>query len=235
MATGNAAPLPAAEETAAPGAATASAAPANAAVTDPATASSGPAPQERPEAFRVGKPRPDGSNLRGIPDRMARCLETLGLRPGASLDEINTTYYTILKRFPENPTEHDEAHMRELRRAYEILRRTYVPPQKRVVRVLMDKRLAIPLLGVATAVLAGVLLYLNWGAIKLQTTHYEPGEVLRLKSANVPFGTIVEYDAAHKYPVGRPGAAYEIRLEGKTDTVWVSERLIVNGMVPVGK
>jgi len=240
MAIGNAAPLPATETTATPDAAatkaaTTSAAPANAAVAGPASASSAPAPQEGPEAFRVGRFHPGGSNVRGMTDRMSRCLETLGLRPGASLDEINTTYYTILKRFPENPTEDDETHMQELRRAYDTLRRGYVPPKKKTVEILMDKRVAIPLLCVATVVLAGVLLYLNRGTIKLKMTHYEPGAVMRLKTAGVPFGTIVGYDAAHKYPVGNPGAAYEVRLEGKPDTVWISERLIVNGMTPVGK
>jgi len=235
MATGNAAPLPAAEEPTTPGAAPTGAAPADAAAADPTLASPTAAAQERPEPFRAGAPRPGGANVRGIPDRLTRCLATLGLKPGASLDEINTTYFTILKRFPEHPTADDEAYMQELRRAYDILRRTYVAPQKKVVKVVFDKRMAVPLLGAATVVLAGVLLYLNWGTVRLQMTHYEPGAVLRLRSADVPFGTIVGYEAAHRYPAGKPGAAYEVRLEGKSETVWVSERLIVNGMVPVTK
>jgi hypothetical protein len=235
MATGNAAPLPATEETTTPNAATISAATAEPAVINPATASPSAAPQEGPEAFRVGTFRPGGANVRGMTDRMSRCLATLGLRPGASLDEINTTYYTILKRFPENPTEDDETHLRGLRHAYDTLRRGYVPPKKKAVEILRDKRLAIPLMCVATAVLAGVLLHLNWGTVKLKMTRYEPGTVMRLSAASVPFGTIVGYEAAHKFPAGRPGAAYEVRLEGKTETIWVSERIIVNGMVRAGK
>jgi len=217
------------------------AAPENAAVqgaetTDAIAAQEPVAAQQEREAFRVGRPRPTGaSNVRGIAGHMARCLETLGLRPGASLDEINTTYYTLIKRFPENPTEADEALMRDVRRAYETLRRGYKPPVSRAPRLKMDKRLAIPLMAVATVALAGVLLWLNWGNIQLKMTHYEPGQVLRLKSASAPFGTIVGYESVHRYPLGRPGPAYEVRLEGKTETVWVSERLIVNGMVPVGK
>jgi hypothetical protein len=236
MATGNAASVPAVAETTDPGVATTGAGPANAAAADLTTASPKPAAPEGKELSRGTAPRPGLANVRGMAERLARCLEMLGLKPGASFDEINTTYFTILKRLPESPTADDEAYMRELRRAYDILRRTYVSPQKKAVQVLFDnKRLAIPLLGVATVVLAGVLLYLNWGTIKLQTTHYEPGAVLRLKSASAPFGTIVGYDAAHRFPAGRPGAAYEVRLADKPDTVWVSERIIVNGMVPVSK
>jgi len=245
-ATGSAAPLTAPDEPANPGAptatTTATGAPATGAGVEtatapvPASAAATPAPQETREAFRAGTPRTGGSsNVRGMAGHMARCLETLGLKPGASLDEINTTYFTIIKRFPADPTEDDEAHMQELKRAYDTLRRGYVPPQKKKFEVVLDRRVAIPAICVATVVLAGALLWFNWGNIQLKMTHYEPGDVLRLKSASVPFGTIVGYETAHQYPLGQPGAAYEVRLEGKTDTVWVSERLIVNGMVPVGK
>lgn len=255
MGTGGAAPLPEMEDTAAPDTLIADAATPDAAIPDaaipdaampgaaaagadgtgPATVSRAEAAPDRPEAFRTGSIRLRGTNVRGTTDRMTRCLATLGLRPGASLDEINTTYYTILKRFPERPTEDDEAHMRDLRRAYEVLRRGYVPPRKKSAGFHLDKRFAMPLLGVATVALAGVLLYLNWGTVRLKITYYEPGVVLRLKTAAVPYGTIVGYNAQHRFPAGRPGAAYEVRLEGKSETVWVSERLIVNGMVPVGK
>jgi hypothetical protein len=187
-----------------------------------------------PARGTAGGTRPAGFPARGA-DPMARYLDLLGLKPGATLDAVNIAYFTVVKRFPENPTEEDEARMQELKRAYDIIRRAYVPPKARSVLVLFDKRRLMPLLGVTAFVLVGVLVYLNWGTIRLKMTHYEPGAVLRLKSATVPFGTIVGYEPAHQFPIGAPGAAYEVRLDGKTDTVWVAERLIVNGMVPVTK
>src|SRR5262245_9243771 len=191
---------------------------------------SGPAPARGTQ----GGTRPAAGPARGG-DPMARYLDLLGLKPGATLDAVNIAYFTVVKRFPENPTEEDEARMQELKRAYDILRRAYIPPAKKSVLVLLDKRRLIPLLGVTAIALAGVLVYLNWGTLRLKMTHYEPGAVLRLKSATVPFGTIVGYESAHHFPAGAPGAAYEVRLDGRTETVWVAERLIVNGMVPVTK
>jgi hypothetical protein len=188
-----------------------------------------------PARGAAGGTRPAGAQVRGMNEHLARYLELLGLKPGATLDAVNTAYFTVVKRFPENPTEEDEARMQELKRAYDILRRAYVPPAKKSVLVLLDKRRLVPLLGVTAMVLVGVLVWLNWGTIRLKMTHYEPGAVLRLRSASAPFGTIVGYEAAHRFPIGAPGAAYELRLEGRTDTVWVAERLIVNGMVPVTK
>jgi hypothetical protein len=163
-------------------------------------------------------------------EHLARYLQMLDLRPGASLDEVNTAYFTVVEKFPENPTEEDEARTQELRRAYDILRRAYVPPQKKVIEVLFDNRLIVPLMSFAAAAFLGVLIYANRGTIKIKMTRYEPGAVLRLKSASAPFGTIVGYEAAHRFPAGAPGAAYEIRLDGKQETLWVSERLVVNGM-----
>jgi len=184
---------------------------------------------------KEGGTRPASAPARPAGDPMARYLDLLGLKPGATLDAVNIAYFTVVKRFPENPTEEDEARMQELKRAYDILRRAYVPPAKKSMLVLLDKRRLIPLLGVTSIALVGMLVYLNWGTIRLKMTHYEPGAVLRLKSAALPFGTIVGYESVHQFPAGAPGAAYEVRLDGKADTVWVAERLIVNGMVPVTK
>ena len=198
---------------------------------EPAARPASPAPARGAAAGA----RPAGAQVRGMNERLARYLDLLGLKPGATLDEMNTAYFTVVKRFPDNPTEEDEARMQELKRAYDILRRAYVPPKQKTLIVLLDKRRLVPLLSVTSMVLVGVLVWLNWGTIRLKMTHYEPGAVLRLKSAAVPFGTIVGYEAAHQFPVGAPGAAYEVRLDGGTETVWVAERLIVNGMVPVAK
>jgi hypothetical protein len=168
-------------------------------------------------------------------EQVARYLQMFDLQPGASLDEVNTVYFTFVEELAKNPTEEDEARLQELRRAYDILRRAYVPPKKKAVEVLFDRRLIVPLLSVAVAALLIVLTYLNWGTIRIKMTHYEPGAELRLASAPAPFGTVVGYEAEHRFPAGAPVAAYEIRLDGKQETVWVSERTVVNGMTPVAK
>ncbi len=168
-------------------------------------------------------------------EHVARYLQMFDLQPGASLDEVNTAYYTYIEELAKNPTEDDEARLHELRRAYDILRRAYVPPAKKAMAVLLDRRRTGPLVSVAVTALLIVLIWFNWGTIKVKMTHYEPGTLLRLKSGSAPFGTVVGYEPAHRFPAGAPAAAYEIRLDGQPATVWVSERTAVNGMTPVGK
>jgi hypothetical protein len=180
-----------------------------------------------------GQATPSGGSRQN--EHLSRYLDLIGLRAGASLDEINTAYYTVVKRFPENPTEEDEARMQELRRAYEILRRAYVPPKQKSLTALLDRRLMMPVLGMVVAASLGSVLYLNRGTIRLKLNHYEPGVVLRLNSAMNPFGTVVGYEAQHRFAAGAPGAAYEIRLDGRQETVWVSERIAVNGMTKMSR
>ena len=73
---------------------------------------------------------------------------------------------------------------------------------------------------------------MNYDTIRLKMTHYESGSVLRFKSQDVPFGEVVGFEALHRFPTGNPSPAYAIRLAGKDETVWISQRLVVNGMVP---
>jgi hypothetical protein len=174
--------------------------------------------------------KPRGGN--GSTEHLKRYFETLGLKPGAPVDEISTTYYTLIKRFPENPTEEEEARLHEIRHAYDLLRRAYVPAEKKVLAELMHRRLLVPVLSVLTVLAIGVLVAMNYSTIKLKMTHYENGAVLRLKNQSEPYGQIVGYEARHLFPEGNPSAAYSIRLAGQDETVWVSERLVVNGMVP---
>ncbi|HKQ98408.1 MAG TPA: hypothetical protein VJV75_11065, partial [Candidatus Polarisedimenticolia bacterium] len=154
---------------------------------------------------------------------------------GASLDEVNTAYFTLVKRFPENPTEEDEAYVQEVRRAYDIVRRRYVPPKAKALKVILDKRVMVPLFAVCVLALGGMFLWMNWNNVKLKVTHYGPGATLRLKNAATPYGTVTGYEAMHRFPAGMPSPAYSIKLDGKEETVWVSERLVVLGMVPAGK
>ena len=175
------------------------------------------------------------SDSKAMSGHLNRYLEVLRLRPGATLDEVNTTYYTIIKKFPENPTEEEEQRLQELKHAYDMLRRSYAPREKKVIEVLLNRRLLIPTLSALTVVLLVALVALNYGTIKLKLTHYNTGAMLRLKSESQPYGEVVGFEARHSFPIGNPSAAYAIKLAGGQQTVWVSERLVVNGMTPAAK
>ena len=159
-------------------------------------------------------------------------LETLGLKPGASLADVNTTYYMLIKKFPENPTEEEEAQLQKVKHAYDLLRRTYVPEKRKPLQDLVSRRYLVPAIGALAAILLVVLVAMNYSTIRMKMTRYEPGAVLRLKDQAVPFGEVVGFEAQHRFPTGNPSPAYSIRLSGKEETVWISQRLVVNGMVP---
>ena len=189
------------------------------------------APVARRHAGRTGAGRTGAGKPSTL--HLQRYFDVLGLRSGAPLDAINTAYYMQVKRFPENPTEEDEARLQEIKRAYEMLKRAHVPPRKKAIKIVLSKRLLIPFMSVLIVVALGALVAFNWGAIKLSMTHYEPGAVLRLKSQGQPYGEVIGFEPQHRWDTGNPSAAYSIRLQGSQDVVWVGERLVVNGMIPV--
>ena len=69
--------------------------------------------------------------------------------------------------------------------------------------------------------------------LSLRMTEIDPGTVVRLKDSNAPYGTILRFDPAHKFHTGDPAPAYEIHLRSGDETVWLSKRVVVKGMVPV--
>jgi len=164
-------------------------------------------------------------------DPLSRHLATLGVKPGASLDEVNTCYYTLVKRFPENPTEDDEIRMQGIRHAYAFLKRAYVPPARKPLAV-MGRRALLPALIAATLLAAGSMVALNYQTLRLKMVHYRTGDLMRWKDKSEPYGQIVDFEARHQFPSGIPSAAYSIHLADRDETIWVSERLVVNGMVP---
>lgn len=164
-------------------------------------------------------------------DRLAHYREILGVDPGATLEEINTAYYLHLEKFPENPTEEEEAFQQQLRHAYSVLKRTHIEPKPR--KVLLNRRFLMPVLGLLLVVLGVTLVVMNYSTIQMMVTRYEPGDVLRWRSHQEPYGEVVRYEAEHRFHTGQPSGAYEIRLSGKDETIWVSERLVVKGMMPV--
>ena len=163
----------------------------------------------------------------------ARYLELLGVGPNASFDAINTAYFTCVKRFPENPTEEEEARLQEIKRAYDHLRRGYQPKTRKQARLQIDKRVVVPLTALTLVALLAGGVWLNWNTIRVKMVHYGGGTVLALKGQADPFGEITGYERSHQFPTGNPSAAYRLRLKQDGNEVWVSERLVVNGMTPV--
>lgn len=179
---------------------------------------------------REGRPR----DPKPAPSGMGRYLEVLGLGSNPTFDAINTAYFTCIKRLPQNPTEEDEARLLEVKRAYDILKRNYQPKVvKARFSLSFNRKTTLPLLAAATLLLLGGLVALNWKSLRLKMIHYDNGTVVALKGTPEPYGRIVGYEPVHRFPAGNPSAAYELRLEGRETTVWVSERLVVNGMQPL--
>lgn len=166
-------------------------------------------------------------------DPLRRHLATLGVKPGASLDELNTSYYTLVKKFPDNPTEEDEIRIQEIRHAYQFLKRAYVPPEKKPLTALLGKRPLVPILIAAALLGVGAIVTLNYKTLRMQVVHYKTGQLVRMKDKSEPFGEIVGFEARHRFPSGAPSGAYSILRMGSREPIWVGERLVVNGMVPM--
>jgi hypothetical protein len=165
-------------------------------------------------------------------DNLSRYLELLRLQPGATKDEISTAYYAVLEQFPENPTEEQEARLQEVKHAFSILQRNYRPvaPRRSIAR---GARSLMPALALAALVLGGVFAALNYQSIRMALVEYRAGDVLRFKDKREPYGRVLRFDPVHRFHVGEPSPAYEIRLSDGSGTVWVSDRIAIKAMVPM--
>jgi hypothetical protein len=162
-------------------------------------------------------------------------LDILGVKPGATMDEIHTAYYLLIEKYAHNPTEDEAEEQLKLQHAYNILCRSYEEPEQEspAESDRGNTKLFLMIAAGLLAVCVPVLVALNFSALKLGMTELDPGTVVRLKDANAPYGTILRYDPAHVFHTGKPSPAYEIHLRGKEETVWLSKRVVVKGMVPV--
>jgi hypothetical protein len=79
----------------------------------------------------------------------------------------------------------------------------------------------------------GILVAMNYSEIKLKVSNYELGDVVRWEDSSGPYGKILQFNPSHNFGTGNPSPAYEIQLDGTTETVWVSERVVEKAMVPV--
>jgi hypothetical protein len=164
-----------------------------------------------------------------------RYLDILGVKRGATMDEIHTAYYLLIEKYAHNPTEDEAEEQLKLQHAYNILCRSYEEPEERSPAHTTERSPKL-LLKIAGALLVlGIpgLVAMNYSALKLRMADVEPGTVVRLKDSNAPYGTILRYDPAHQFHTGEPTPAYEIRLRNGEETVWLSKRVVVKGMVAV--
>ena len=165
-------------------------------------------------------------------DRLDRYFELLGLTPGVSKDEINTTYYMLIEKFPKNPTEEEEAQLQEVKHAFTILQRNYTATEPKR-RIGFKPRTMLPILGTLVLVLGITFVVMNYQDIRLMVVEYQPGDVVRFKDKDVSFGTLLRYDPEHQFHTGPPTPAYEIRLADKEETIWLSDRIVIKGMIVV--
>lgn len=178
-----------------------------------------------------------------MPQPVEPYLRRFGLKPGATLQQITARYFACLEAFPPKMNPEQKAEKARVDHAYAILKRAYTSesPRKpterkvrRTPRATTRSRAVTTGVVVALFVGAGVLLTMNYSEIKLKLSDYEPGDVVRWEESNSPYGKVLQFDRMHDFGIGPPSPAYEIQLDGTTETVWVGERVVEKAMVPVG-
>lgn len=191
-----------------------------------------PQPAENLErALPTGAETPDAAARAPL----ARHWKTLGIPPTDDLQQLDTSFYLMVEEFSSNPTEEEELRRAEMHRAFAVLRRSLTargPARAAPVDWggLATRRTKIAAGVVAAIALAG-LLWFNFGTLKLRWVRHEPGTVLRLANAEAPYGTVVGFDPAHRFRVGAPTGAYELRLADDGRSIWLAERVVEKGMV----
>jgi hypothetical protein len=172
------------------------------------------------------------------PGLLGRHWKTLGIPPTDDVQQLETTFYLMVEKFSRNPTEEDEIQRVELHRAYAVLRRSLLARGPIEVQAVATESVSLTArqktaAGIAAAISVAGLLYLNFGTLKLGWVRYEPGTVVRLAHESAPYATVIRFDPAHRFQVGGPTRAYELKLAGSEAPVWLSERVVEKGMVPL--
>jgi len=162
-------------------------------------------------------------------------LKQFDLPPGATFKQVTARYYARIEELEGRGAQNAEK--QRLDHAFQILKRAYTSPKapamkaRRAGRGPGEKSAALTIALVVTVIVAGIFLMMNYADIKVRTSNYEVGEVVRWKNSDDPYGKIVHFSRTHSFPTGNPAPAYEIQLEGKLETVWLGERIVEKGMV----
>ncbi len=83
-------------------------------------------------------------------------------------------------------------------------------------------------------VLAGIALILALPELRSTATRYEPGDVLCWRESSARFGVVVDYDPAHRFRIGDPVPAYDVRRAGSNATLWISGHVVASAMKRAG-
>lgn len=164
-------------------------------------------------------------------EMLTRYKATLGLKPDADMDAVDTAYFTLVEHLGENPTEDESRRLGEIQHAYGVLKRAGERSDQIAAAAVAStgsRRGLRSLAGglVALGALTGVLLAMNVGRFKLAMLHHEPGAVLYVQGSSEPFGTVVGFNPNHAFSSGPAGPAYEIRPAGAESTIWVGEQTV---------
>jgi hypothetical protein len=177
-----------------------------------------------------------------MPQHLDPYLKQFGLKPGATFQQITARYFACLEEFPYHLTPEQKAEKESVDHAYEILKRAYKteqpkaqPLRKVSKRSQASTRRQAVVTGLLVALLvgAGILLAMNYSEIKLKVSNYTVGDVVRWEDSSGPYGKILQFNPSHSFGTGNPSPAYEIQLDGTTETVWISERVVEKAMVRV--
>lgn len=167
---------------------------------------------------------------------LARHWAILGVPPTMDLADLETSFYVIVEKYSRNPTEEEEAKLQEMQQSYAILRRALeerpavAGPRLELGEFTKRQRITACLAAVIGLV---ALSWFNSGTIKLHFTDLRPDTVLRLANQQEAYATVVRFDPAHQFAVGAPSRAYQLKLAKTEEMVWLSERVVEKGMVPM--
>ena len=182
--------------------------------------------------------------------QLQRHEATLGVPPGASMDEINNAYYFALESLGQRLTEEQEERLQKLRHSYAVLSRAHEAhgtknpppatpapdPRAQFTNVGPGKSRRgawTALAAVACLVLGGVMVVRST-AVQLKLNQFEPGTAIRVDGREGTYATVVEFDPAHRFHTGSPVAAYRLELADGTGEIWLAERVVEQAMSPVG-
>lgn len=163
---------------------------------------------------------------------LSRYWSVLELPPGASLEQIDTQYYVLIEKLPENPTEEEERRFEEIRRAYSVLRRACATRESKGLRGISAAFAARAGLVLGAGLLVGgiLLLAFNYKALSVRLTEVPAGTELRVMDSKTVWGTVLEFQRNHTFAAGNPGPAYRVRLAETGEEIWVGERVVELGM-----
>jgi hypothetical protein len=172
---------------------------------------------------------PESGRDTGMAESLHYYYQLLGLEPGATLDEVNTAYYSLVERFSESPSDEDLEVEQRIRHAYAVLRRSF-EGQTSAPEPASRRGRTFAVIALLAAVLVTGFVLANLSRLSLMITHFDYGDVLRWQNKQSPYGVVVGYSDDHRFRTGAPTPAYEIRPVDSDETVWLSKRVVVRAM-----